>query len=268
MTAELIRIRKSFLHGGTRGGEAEATLREFLRMHLPLYTRVGHGEVFNKDGRRSRQTDVVVTNEEHPPLYSNWERAHLFIIEGIAAAGEVKTALQSLDGLRDTFDKARAFKSILAQPQERMLIYGTDQDNKRFVYRRPYFAFFYESKVSLNTMCQALEQWDKEVREVDYPTIDAVFVLEGGSIINFGDGSGMLKLRLPDGTDGRGYISRSDARDKVLPTLLLWMFSSMPRIRMWRPPIVEYLMEEEDSGPLMLKDDGVLSRKAPPRRER
>ena len=63
MITELQRIRETYEHGGTRGGEAEATLRELLRKHLPRIYRVGHGEVFNKDGRRSRQTDVVVANQ-------------------------------------------------------------------------------------------------------------------------------------------------------------------------------------------------------------
>ena len=54
MMTELLRIRESFAHGGIRGGEAEATVREFLRKHLPIFCGVGHGEVFNKDGRQRR----------------------------------------------------------------------------------------------------------------------------------------------------------------------------------------------------------------------
>ena len=37
MMTELLRIRESFAHGGNRGGEAEATVREFLRKHLPIF---------------------------------------------------------------------------------------------------------------------------------------------------------------------------------------------------------------------------------------
>ena len=268
MMTELLRIRGSFTHGGNRGGEAEATVREFLRKRLPLYCRVGHGEVFNKDGRRSRQTDVVVTNEDHPPLFSDWERANTFIIEGVAVGGEAKTALQSMDDLRDTFNKGKTFKSILAQPQPKAMMVGTGEDIKRFVYRRPYFAFFFESKLSLGRIKQALEEWDNEMREIERPSIDATFILDRGSVIHFGDGDGTLKIRLPDGTNGRRYQIQPDAHDKVLPNMLLWMFTSMPRIRTWTPPIVEYLVKKEAGGPLVLKDDGSLSRTLPARRAR
>ena len=263
MVTELLRIRESFTHGGNRGGEGEATVREFLRKHLPLYFGVGHGEVFNKDGRRSRQTDVVVTNQDHPPLFSDWERANTFIIEGVAAGGEVKTALQSVDDLRDTFKKGQAFKSILVEPQTQSMIFGTAEDITRFVNRRPYFAFFFESKLNLDRIKQTLEEWDSETREIERPSIDAAFILDRGSVIHFGNGDGTLKLRLPDGTNGCGYHIRTDAHERVLPNMLLWMFTSIPRIRMWTPPILYYLVQEEAGGELVLNDDGRLSRTLP-----
>ena len=268
MMTELLRIRKTFVHGGNRGEEGEATVREFLRKHLPLNCRVGHGEVFNKDGRRSNQADVVVTNQDHPPLFSDWERANSFIIEGVGAGGEVKTALQSMNKLRETFDKGNAFKSILAGLQPNAQYFGTREDINRFVNRRPYFAFFFESKLSLDRIKQALEEWDNEVRSIERPTIDAVFVLDRGAVIHFGKGDGTLKIRLPDGTNGRGYHIQPDIHKRVLPNMLLWMFSSMPRIRAWTPPIVDYLVQEEAGGPLILNDDGRLSRRLPARSAR
>ena len=266
MMTELLRIRESFTHGGNRGGEAEATIREFFRKHLPLHFRVGHGEVFNKDGRRSRQTDVVVINQDHPPLFSDWERANMFIIEGVAAGGEVKTALQSVDDLRETFDKGTAFKCILVQPQAQSMMFGKDEDIARFVNRRPYFAFFFESKLGLKRIKQELDEWNNELREIERPSIDAVFVLDRGSIIHFGNGDGTLKLRLPDGTEGRGYHIRTDHHERVLPSILLWIFTSMPRVWMWTPPIVDYLIQEEAGGELSLDDNGRLSRTLPPKR--
>ena len=180
MVTELLRIRESFTHGGNRGGEGEATVREFLRKHLPLYFGVGHGEVFNKDGRRSRQTDVVVTNQDHPPLFSDWERANTYIIEGVAA---VKTAL--VGGQPEgPFKKGQAFKSILVEPQTQSMIFGTAEDITRFVNRRPYFAFFFESKLSLDRIKQTLEEWDSETREIERPSIDAAFILDRGSLVS------------------------------------------------------------------------------------
>ena len=266
MMSELTTIREKFHQGGNRGHEAEATLREFLRRYLPVYNHVGHGEVFNKDGRRSRQTDIIVTNEEHPPLYNDWERAHSFIIEGVAAGGEVKTALQSASDLRDAFDKGMEFKRVLAQPQPKSIVHATNEDIRRFVNRRPFFAFFFESKVEIEAIKHHLEQWETELRDVERPIIDAVFVLSTGSIINFGQGDGVLSVRLSDGTNARGYQVEPEPKDRVLPSLLLWMFTSMPRMKMWVPPIVDYLLKEEDVGPLTMTDDGTMRRPTQPKR--
>ena len=96
MMTELLRIRESFAHGGKSRWRGRGNGKGISSEAPAYFCGVGHGEVFNKDGRRSRQTDVVVTNQDHPPLFSDWERANSFIIEGVADGGEVKTALQSM----------------------------------------------------------------------------------------------------------------------------------------------------------------------------
>ena len=261
LKSELQRIRDSFTHGGDRGDAAEATIREILRRHLPLSYRVGHGEVFNKDGKRSRQTDIVVANEGQPALFSDWDSANAFIIEGVAAAGEVKTSLQSASQLGDTFDKGAKFKSVLAEPPESSLMFSGPEDTRRFVYQRPYFAFFFESKLRLETVLTRLREWDLKTRAVLRPSIDGVFLLDQGSVLHFGDAGGNLKIRLPDGNVGRGYHAHGNACT-ALPDFLLWLFTSMQPIQFWQPPVVHYLVQEEDVGQLMLTDDGKLIRRA------
>ena len=111
-----------------------------------------------------------------------------------------------------------------------------------------------------------MEQWETQLRDVERPIIDAVFVLSTGSMINFGQGDGVLSVRLSDGTNARGYQVEHPPKDRVLPSLLLWMFTSMPRIKMWVPPIVDYLLKEEDVGPLTMTDDGTMRRPTQPKR--
>ena len=143
------------------------------------------------------------------------------------------------------------------------MTFGTPEDKQRFIFRRPYFAFFYESKITLNRINQTLQHWDATAREIDRPAIDAVFILDRGPIIHFGNADGHLKMRLPDGTIGRGYQLQSNDEYGVLPILLLWLFTSIPRTQMWTPPIVSYLLEEESAGELVLSNDGRLSRPLP-----
>lgn len=66
LTARLAATRARFEQRCDRGDGAEAALREFLREHLARSLDVGDGEVIDADGRRTRQTDVVVTTDDHP----------------------------------------------------------------------------------------------------------------------------------------------------------------------------------------------------------
>ena len=73
LAAELTDIRAKLDHTGNKGALAETAFRNFLRKYMPGNASVGHGEVFDIDGRLSKQTDIVVANEYHVPLQSDWE---------------------------------------------------------------------------------------------------------------------------------------------------------------------------------------------------
>ena len=260
MVEKLEEIRDSFEHGGNKGVRAEKILREFLRQYLPGYYRIGHGEVFNIDGVRSRQTDIVVANEHHPPLSDNWDLPQFFIIEGVACAGEIKTTLSSGKELREIFDAACQFKEILVELQPESMTYAQPEDLNRYVNRRPYFFLSFESKLTLQRITTDLTAWDNERRAIDRPGIDAVFVLNQGMVVNLGKGTGSFRISGQGGKPAEGYVIKSDASE-VLPMLLMWMFTSIRKIQLWQPPIVSYLFDNRSQGPLYLTDDGRLERR-------
>ena len=143
---ELEDIRKKYDHAGNKGGQVENIVRDFLSRYLPTHNRVGHGEVFNVEGLRSRQTDLVITNKYHAALTSDWNEAQTFIIEGVECAAEIKSTIKSVDtDLRDFFDKARIFKKMLIEPELGMQARMELEDASRFVWRKPFFGFAFES---------------------------------------------------------------------------------------------------------------------------
>lgn len=81
LVSELQSIRAKFEHAGNKGDLAESEFRNFLRRYMPGDNKVGHGEVFDMDGRIARQTDVVVANQFHVALQANWEEPQKFTIE-------------------------------------------------------------------------------------------------------------------------------------------------------------------------------------------
>src|SRR5436190_22696338 len=94
MKEKLAEIRATHQHKGVKGTGVEKSFRTFLTQYLPQHFSVGEGEIVDTTGAISAQTDVVITAEHHPFTFST-DGPGLFFIEGVCAAGEVKSVLTS-----------------------------------------------------------------------------------------------------------------------------------------------------------------------------
>ena len=257
---ELADIRGRYEHAGNKGASAEQIFREFLSRYLPAHNQVGHGEVFNIDGLRSRQTDLVITNEYHIRLKSDWSEPQTFILESVECAGEVKSIIKDRNTLRDFFEKARVFKSMLIEPDIGMKVRSNDEDLPRFVWRKPYFGFAFESEMNIDRIVAELRSWETELRPIDRPVLDGLFVLDRGGTIHMGKGSGSLRSLSRDGEPQSGYVVLRAAGEQVLAQLLLWIYAAMPRNEYTIHPAFHYLRPNSHSGRLSMADDGTLRR--------
>lgn len=88
LTLEQARLETD--HGLTIGEEAEAAVRAMLRGYLPNGFGVGRGHVHDAYGDKSRQTDVVIANPDHPLTYPEAEKAGTYVVDGVSAAGRSK----------------------------------------------------------------------------------------------------------------------------------------------------------------------------------
>lgn len=224
------------------GDGNEAAFRLFLRAHLPPSYRIGQGEVIDYRGNRSSQTDVVVADEEQP--FQVDESPQLFIIEGVAAAAEVKTTLTA-EELRDSLRKAERFKvleavlgkaTMLASPQQRG---NPNSDLLRFYRRRPFFVFAYEGAIDQDTLLEVAASTE---RPNEPPPIDAIFILDKGFALNYWDGNGALGyLDLTTGQVARGWSWWAEP-SFTLVWLLMWLNSVMPRFAVRSSPLLAYLL--------------------------
>jgi hypothetical protein len=231
-----------FAQSADRGEGNAAAFREFLRAHLSPKYRIGQGEVIDYRANRSSQTDVVVADEEQP--FRVDDSPQLFIIEGVAAAAEVKTTLTAQE-MRDSLHKAERFKvleavlgraAMLAPPQHRG---NPNSDLLRFYRRRPFFVFAYRGAIDNNTL---LEVATSTERPGEPPPIDAIFVLDKGFAINFWDGNGALTyLELNTGQMAKGW-RWWDEPSYSLVWLLMWLRSVMPRFSLRSSPLLAYLL--------------------------
>jgi len=245
MLLRLAEIRAAYRHSGNKGANAEQVLRDFLRQFLPPYNRVGHGEVIDQSGASSRQLDAIITNEYHPFL-NDLSAPSVFIIEGVSCVAEVKSVLTS-DELIRTLENSLSFKRLSVTLQKGATVFGNREDISRFVEKRPSFLFAFESQLSVGTIKERIEAWNKDHQLPIPQQMDAVFVLTGGSIINFGTGAGSLQFITPDGQSLSGYVFTDPSEDRPLISLLSWISASLPHFSLPSPPILNYFVKDAAS---------------------
>jgi hypothetical protein len=240
MLLRLEDIRASYHHSGNKGANAEQALREFLRSYLPPYNRVGHGEAIDQSGNNSRQLDVIITNEHHPYL-NDLAEPSVFFVEGIACVAEVKSVLTGVE-LERSLENSLSFKQLEVKVPQGATCCSNPEDLSRFINKRPSFLFAYESQLSIPTIIDRINSWNDEHALPVPHQLDAVFILSGGSVVNFGAGTGTLKYITPSGDSVAGYIAITNEHDQPLVSLLSWISASLPRLSLPHPPILQYLV--------------------------
>jgi hypothetical protein len=226
-------------HGLSIGEQAEASVRDMLRGLLPAGYGVGTGHIYDAYGDRSRQTDVVITNPEHPLSFPEG-RSGTYLVDGVSAAGEVKATL-NLKKLDDCLEKGAQFKELrmsindgdhVLTPRHQELI-------KQIGLVPPFFVLAFDSKIAIDTLCQRLQTADlvsppagKTVGPEDdgyapQPPIDAVCILGQGVALYIRPNNPM-GVRIKEAPDRSGWLFMPT--DAPLAWTLTWLHSAMPRV--------------------------------------
>lgn len=236
LQARLATIRSRFTHPGDKGVSAESALREVLREYLPRRFAIGNGEVIDSEGHRSRQCDLVIADEDHPFTFTE-QSPGLFFVECVTAAGEVKSVLTGAE-LDSTVDKGRRFKQLAVSQPVGSLYHTNPSDLARFHRCPPFFLFAFESQLSVETIHERLVA----AGQTGGAGVDAVFVLDRGTLIDLGDGQGAFVASAVDGSGQRlqGWIRAS--ADEPLFGLLAWLSVVMPRVVRFQSVLPQYLL--------------------------
>lgn len=245
MKKDLEIIRERFKQSTDKGYWVEHIFREFLRMYLPGNHTIGHGEVIDSTGETSNQTDIVITNEYHPRMNSR-DMPGIYFIEGVCAAGEVKTTLtdSKKEGLPKILKDSLRFKilDMKLTSRKNTIISTNTSDKQRFYKYPPWFVIAFDSKNTLKTLHRKITQFVND-RNI-YPTmlVDAIFILNRGWIINLGDGFGSFKWKTPTGKVQSGWIYNDAKMGSVLYTFLLWLLIVMPKTIQWENMLIRYFL--------------------------
>jgi hypothetical protein len=239
MLLKLKEIRHEYEHKGIRGGSAEEVIREFLRGFLPVYSKVGQGEVIDLNGGTSTQIDIVITNNLHPSV-NDIHMPSVYFIEGVGGVGEVKSLLNGAE-LERTLNNCSRFKRLIPEVPVGAQIFGNAEDATRFVGRRPFFLFAYESQLTLETITMRVREYNTLNALPLVDQIDGIFVLNRGVVINTGNGGGALTFVNPTTGEPLTGINMSDD-NRVLLYFLLWLSNSIYEITSVGPFLKSYIL--------------------------
>ena len=234
----LAETRVSLRHGGDKGAHAESALRQTLARYLPRRLVICQGEVIDTTGKRSAQVDIVVCNEDQPLIYPENEPG-LFFIEGVDAAGEVKSVLTG-EELERAIQGSIKFKALTARDAIGLRV-ASASDVDRFHDHRPFFIVAYESQLSLETIAERVGAASEAAEQDGKQIVDGIFVLDRGTVLNLGSGYGSLGIEKPDGTRHTGWIIHP-SDDDAMYGLIAWLSMVMPRVQRLTPILPEYMI--------------------------
>lgn len=240
MKAKLAEARAKFQHRGLKGDAVEDAVRDFLRSFIPRRLAVGTGEIIDRNGGRSAQTDIVIANEDHPFTFTG-DDPGLFFIEGVSGAGEVKAVLTTAH-LESTVESSRRFKNLIAEPGMNSSVSASPVELERFYRTPPYFLLALESQLTLDTVWKTLVSKGHYGNPATPRQLDAVFILGQGGLIDCGLGDGSFGLADANGTKRKGWAMTS--ADSVLFNLLAWLTIAMPRELRYEPILAKYMVSK------------------------
>ena len=238
MKQKLEEIRATFAQSGNKGTSVEDLFRSFLREYLPRRLEVGHGEIVDPNKLRSKQTDVVIVNEDHPFTFTP-DLPGLFFIEGVCAAAEIKTNLTSTE-LEKAIKNSCQFKQLEIKPSKGEMVHSNPSDLDRFYKYPPWFLLSFESSLTLSSIKDRIKEYVKHNTVKANRLMDAVFVLGSGWVINFGDGKGSFQFRTPQGKSVEGWVCKNS--NSVLFDLLGWLSIVMPKMIRFEPILAKYIL--------------------------
>jgi hypothetical protein len=177
---------------------AARSLREFLRrIATPLLT-VGHGDVVDAEGRRLRQTPVIIAATTHAFALDDSSKG-VFFVEGLRAAGEVRPELSAADW-EDRARNASMFKSLRLGRRR-----STRPRKARIAGTPPWFLLAHSSSIPLCDIASLLGDC----------AIDAVFLLDQGHVI--------------EDVEGRGPVPHAAGdRGRVMVEFASWIYPDAP----------------------------------------
>lgn len=168
-------------HNTTAGSIREFLVREILRRFLPSIVTIETGKVFDSAGRKSKQIDLILFDARVPCLRSP-DGTGLFPIEGVFAAIEVKTRLDSKEDIFGAMENCESVDRLepiaddkyvegIESAWERLFREGRGWRDAyvlaKYLERPATYVFALQDGASTTLLAESLEEWIERPRKLD-----------------------------------------------------------------------------------------------------
>lgn len=144
-------------------------------------------------------------------------------------------------GLEKAINNSFYFKQIEMIPGKNTMVSSNESDLERYYKCPPYFLIAFESQLKLSSTLKIIKGLMKSrelnVNEIN-KVLDAIFVMDRGWIIHFGDGKGSFKFKSSEGVSSEGWVWQNS--ETVLFDFLGWLLAVMPRMVRFEPIFSQY----------------------------
>jgi hypothetical protein len=232
--------RNTTSHPGDKGGDVEAETRNLFEKFLPAGFSVGEGKVYDAFGDESAQADVVITNPDHPFRYPP-NKTGAYLIEGVAAVGEVKSVLTKTE-LTSALEVGEKFKRLRPTFNPDDKIFGSKNRALGLLTggAPPFFVLAFENEVATDTIVKMLvncapvpvpagKEYPDGKGNIAQPPVDCVCVLGKGVALYMRPGEDLpIQFINAQGEFVTGW--QWIKTHSPLAMTLAWLHAEMPRV--------------------------------------
>lgn len=118
---------KKLKHPGEYGTYREELCKEFLRFFIPFKFAIDDGFLINHSNEISKQCDIIVFDDNSPPLIETYANQRFFPIEAVVGLGEVKSTLNK-KGLKEAINKLARNKALRSNIRQRFFKRSESQE--------------------------------------------------------------------------------------------------------------------------------------------
>ena len=228
-------------HNPTKGDVREGIVSDFLRKLLPACYGLGTGQVFSRDGRLSRQMDVVIYDTMYSLVFQQAREKLLIPCESVYGTVEIKTSLRTRD-LQDAIQNSKSLHALKREASDMRdltpvnhLPIGDGLSYDRTV-RNPYFCVVFANDGNTSeSIMKALVKFPADQRSM---LPDFIFNWKRQYIVSKATRNletGMWEFCKREAEYG-GFLS-IDLEDNVLPMFYLTLNIILNDTRLKQPPL-------------------------------